>query len=486
MQTDNLARNLTMLTDFYEMTMANGYLAQGMGDHIAVFDLFFRAVPDDGGFAIFAGLEQVIHYLENLCFTDDDIDYLRGRGLFCEEFLRFLKRFRFSCDVYAMREGTPIFPGEPIAVVRGPVIEAQLIETMLLLTINHQSLIATKTGRIVRAAEGRTVLEFGARRAQSYDAAVLGARAAYIGGADGTSCTLADVTYEVPAGGTMAHSWIQMFPTEYEAFRAYAEVYPANCSLLVDTYSVIRSGIPNAIRAFREVVLPRGHRPHSVRIDSGDIAYLSKKARAMLDEAGFSDVKIIASNSLDEYIIRDLLLQGAAVDIFGVGENLITSRSSPVFSGVYKLVAVKENGAYAGRIKLSETPEKITTPGFKKMWRLYSAETGKAQADYLSFFDEQLPPHIDEIEIFDPHAVWKRKTLTDVVAREMLVPVFQGGRLVYDCPSIGEIRAFRAAEVEALWDEVKRFEFPHRYYVDYSQKLYDEKQRLLIAAGAAQ
>ena len=347
-------RNLALLTDFYELTMANGYFKHGLKDEVAYFDMFFRKIPDDGGFAIMAGLEQLIEYLNNLRFNDEDIEFLRNKEMFSEEFLQYLKNFKFSCDVWAIPEGTPIFPNEPILTVIGPVIEAQFIETMVLLTINHQSLIATKANRIVRAAQGRSVMEFGSRRAQGYDGAIYGARAAYIGGCVGTACTISDKYFGVPALGTMAHSWIQIFPTELDAFRAYAQTYPDNCTLLVDTYNTLKSGVPNAIKIFNEEILPRGFRPKGIRIDSGDIAYLSKEARKMLDEAGFNDCKIVASNALDETIIRDLLIEGAKVDLFGVGERLITSRSGAGFRGVYKLVAVKENGKIIPKIKLSD------------------------------------------------------------------------------------------------------------------------------------
>ncbi|WP_312641786.1 nicotinate phosphoribosyltransferase [Hydrogenoanaerobacterium sp.] len=472
-------RNLTMLVDFYEITMANGYLEHGIGDRVAVFDMFFRKIPDGGGFALFAGLEQLINYLNNLKFTNEDIEYLRSRGIFCEEFLNYLKDFEFECDVWSMPEGTPIFPNEPVVIVRGPVIQAQLIETMTLLTINHQSLVATKANRIVRAAQGRGILEFGSRRAQSYDAAILGARAAYIGGCTGTACVISDFLYGVPAIGTMAHSWVQMFDTEYEAFKKYAEVYPDNCTVLVDTYNVIKSGVPNAIKMFNEVLLPMGYRPKGIRIDSGDIAYLSKKARIMLDEAGFSDVGICASNSLDEYLIRDLLIQGAKVDSFGVGENLITSKSDPVFGGVYKLAAIqKEDGSYDPKIKISETIEKITNPHFKTIYRFYNKTNGQAIADCVTLFDEI----IDETKpytIFDPVATWKKKTLTNYTVRKLLTPIFEKGKLVYDCPELEDIRTYCEGQVAMLWDEVKRFEFPHRYYVDLSDKLWKIKNEML-------
>ena len=380
--------NLTMLTDFYELTMANGYFNSGLTDKIAYFDMFFRKVPDNGGYAIMAGVEQLIEYLNNLKFSDEDIDYLRSKKMFSEEFLDYLKNFKFSCDVWAVPEGTPIFPNEPVVTVRVPVIQAQFIETMVLLTINHQSLIATKANRIVRAARGRTVMEFGSRRAQGYDGAIYGARAAYIGGCVGTACTIAEREFGIPAMGKMAHSWVQMFPDELEAFRTYANMYPDNCVLLVDTYDVLKSGVPNAIKAFNEVLIPKGYRPKGIRIDSGDVTYLSKQARKMLDEAGFPDCQIVASNSLDEFTIRDILVQGAKIDSFGVGERLITSSSEPVFGGVYKLVAIEDNGQIIPKIKISENVEKITNPAFKQVWRFFDKESGKAIADLLTLHGE--------------------------------------------------------------------------------------------------
>lgn len=472
------ARNLSMLIDFYELTMANGYFQSGRKDTIAVFDMFFRKIPDNGGFAIFAGLEQLIDYMKNLEFDEEDIAYLRGRGIFCEEFLDYLANFHFECDVWAVPEGTPVFPNEPMVIVRGPVVQAQLLETMLLLTINHQSLIATKANRIARAAHGRAVMEFGSRRAQGYDGAIYGARAAYIGGCTSTACTVSDMLFGVPAVGTMAHSWVLTFDSEYEAFKTYAETYPDNCTLLVDTYNVLKSGMPNAIKVFDEVVVPKGFRPKGVRIDSGDIAYLSKKMRRMLDDAGYPDVAIVASNSLDEYIIGELWSQGAQVDSFGVGESLITSRSSPVFGGVYKLAAVEHNGVYTNKIKVSESIDKITNPGFKTLYRLYANDTGKAIADYIAFHDEE----IDEsqpLTIFDPIATWKRQELRNYTARKLLCPVFEKGKLVYQSPSLPEIQKYCLAQVDTLWDEMKRFEFPHRYYVDLSQNLWQAKRDLL-------
>lgn len=472
-------RNLSMLMDYYELTMANGYLINGMKDKEAVFDMFFRNVPDDAGFAIFAGLEQLVGYLENLKFSEEDINFLRNKNLFDEKFLEYLRDFKFSCDVWALREGTPMFPNEPVVVVRGPIMQAQMIETMILLTINHQSLIATKTNRIVRAAAGRAIMEFGSRRAQSYDAAIFGARAAYIGGCASSSCTIADREFGVPAVGTMAHSWVQSFESEYEAFKCYAKTYPDNCTLLVDTYNVTHSGIPNAIRVFDEELKPLGARPKGIRIDSGDISYLSKKARKMLDAAGYSDCLIIASNSLDEYIIRDLLIQGAKVDIFGVGESLITSRSAPVMGGVYKLVAVKDGENYIPKIKISETVEKITTPSFKSAYRFFDRETGQAIADYITKYDEVIVEG-EPIVLFDPHAVWKKKTVRDFDCVRLLEPIFEKGKLVYELPELADIQSYCKSQVDRLWDEVKRFEFPHAYYVDLSRKLYDEKQSLLM------
>lgn len=471
-------KNLTMLADFYELTMANGYLQSGLGDKIAYFDMFFRKVPDSGGFAIMAGIEQFIEYIRDLRFDDADIEYLRSKNQFPEEFLDYLRNFRFSCDIWAIPEGTPIFPNEPIVTVRGPVIQAQFIETMLLLSINHQSLIATKANRIVTAAQGRAVMEFGSRRAQGYDGAVNGARAAYIGGCVGTACTIADRDFGIPALGTMAHSWVQMFPSELDAFRAYARIYPSNCTLLVDTYSVLKSGVPNAIRVFREEIVPRGYRPKGIRIDSGDITYLSRKARKMLDEAGFEDCAIVASNSLDEYIIRDILTQGARVDSFGVGERLITSRSEPVFGGVYKLCAIEEDGKIIPKIKISENVGKITNPAFKQVWRLFDRESGKAIADVLTTHDEVIDDS-KPYEIFDPEFTWKRKTVTDFYAKKLMVQLFDKGNCVYESPSIDKIRDYCREQVNTLWEEVTRFENPHEYYVDLSQKLWDIRAKLL-------
>ena len=470
--------NMTMLCDFYELTMGNGYFEIGYKDRITYFDVFFRKVPDGGGFAIAAGLEQLIDYIENLHFTEEDIAYLRGRKLFSEEFLAYLKDFRFTGDIYAIPEGTPVFPREPLVVVRAPAVEAQLIETFTLLTVNHQSLIATKANRIVRAARGRTVLEFGSRRAQGADAAIIGARAAYIGGCHGTACTISDEIYGVPAGGTMAHAWVQMFDSELEAFKAYCRIYPTNATLLVDTYNTLESGVPNAIRAFNEVLKPMGITKCGIRLDSGDIAYLSQKARKMLDEAGWETCQISASNSLDEHLIQDLLLQDAKIDMFGVGERMITAKSEPVFGGVYKLVAVEKDGEIIPKIKVSENVEKITVPHFKKIYRLYGNDTGKAIADYMTVYDETVDGSHD-LEIFDPNATWKKKTVYDFTARELLVPIFINGKRVYDCPPLEQVRDYCKAQVDTLWDEVKRFDNPHTYYVDLSEKLWTIQQDLL-------
>lgn len=475
----DVKNNLTLLTDFYELTMANGYFKNGLGDKICYFDMFFRRIPDRAGFAIMAGVEQLVDYLSNLNFTQEDIEFLRGKHIFGEEFLNYLKNFKFSCDVWSIPEGTPIFPNEPVVTVRGPAIQAQFIETMVLLCINHQSLIATKSNRIVRAARGRAVMEFGSRRAQGFDGAIYGARAAFIGGCIGSACTITEKMFSVPALGTMAHSWIQLFENEYEAFKAYALEYPQNCTLLVDTYNVIKSGVPNAIKVFNEVLVPLGFRPAGIRIDSGDITYLSRKARDMLDDAGFEDCKICASNSLDEYIITDMLSQGAKVDSFGVGERLITSSSEPVFGGVYKLSAVEEDdGTLTPKIKISENVSKITTPCFKAVWRLFDRDTDKAIADVITMHDEIIDDE-NEYTIFDPDHTWKKKTVTNFMAVKLMHKIFDKGECVYVQRDVNAIRSYCAAQVDKLWDEVKRFEHPHIYYVDLSQRLWDEKNRLL-------
>lgn len=470
-------RNLTMLTDFYEITMSNGFLENGKADEIVYFDMFFRRVPDNAGFAIMAGLEQLIEYIRSLSFTESDIEYLRSKKMFSEKFLAYLENFRFECDIWAIPEGTPIFPNEPIVKVKGPAIQAQFIETMVLLTINHQSLIATKANRIVTAADGRPVMEFGSRRAQGYDGAIYGARAAYIGGCSGTACTISERDFGVKALGTMAHSWVQLYDTELEAFRAYAKAYPDSCTFLVDTYNVLKSGVPNAITVFKELE-KSGHRGVGIRIDSGDIAYLSKKARKMLNDAGLDYINIVASNSLDEYIIRDLLIQGAEIDSFGVGERLITSKSEPVFGGVYKLVAVERNGKVIPKIKISENVIKITNPGSKELWRLFDNQTGKAIADVITVEGEIIDDSKPYV-IFNPEQTYKKKKVTDFTAKKMLVKIAENGKIVYNLPDIEGIREYTKQQLSTIWDEVKRFENPHEYYVDLSKQLWDLKQQLL-------
>lgn len=474
-----MRKDLTMLMDLYEMTMANGILTSDMRDTITYFDMFFRRVPDEGGFAIMAGLEQLIEYFNNLEFTSEDIEYLKSLNLFCDEFIKYLENFKFECDVWAIPEGTPIFPAEPILTVRGPAVQAFMVETMVLLTINHQSLIATKANRIVTAAQGRVVMEFGARRAHGYDAAIYGARAAVIGGCAGTSCVKSAKEFGVPASGTMAHSWVQLYDDEYTAFKTYAERYPDSCMLLVDTYNVLKSGIPNAIRVFDEVLKPMGKRPLGIRIDSGDITYITGKVRKMLDDAGYPDCKICVSNSLDEYLIRDMIMQGAKVDSFGVGERLITASSESVFGGVYKLAAVEKDGEVIPKIKISENTAKITIPGIKIPWRLFDNETGKAIADVITLNHEKIDD-TKPYEIFDPVHTWKRKTVENFTAKKLQVKVFEKGKQVYVSPSVKEISNYRAEQVGNLWDEVKRFEKPHTYYVDLSEDLWNQRNELLI------
>ena len=467
-----------MMCDFYELTMANGYLEAGMEDKICYFDVFFRNIPDKAGFAIFAGLEQIVDYIKNLHFTDEDIEYLKKQKLFSNAFLNYLKDFKFNGDIYSVKEGTPIFPNEPVMTVRAKAIEAQFIETFILSNVNHQSLIATKTNRIVRTAGSKGISEFGARRAHGPEAATLGARAAYIAGVVGTSNTLTGRLFGVPVSGTMGHSWVQMFDSEYEAFKKYCEIYPDASVILVDTYNVLQSGVPNAIKVFNEVLKPLGKRPLGIRIDSGDIAYLSKSARKMLDAAGYSDCKIVASNSLDEYIIRELISQGAKIDLYGVGERLITSKSAPVFGGVYKLVAIEKDSEIIPKIKVSENVDKITTPGFKQVYRIFDNKTNKALADVITLSDEVIPEN-EAYEIFDPNSPWKRKTLTNFTVKTLLTPIFRNGKCVYQVPSIVEIRNRCQKEIDKLWDTVLRFENPHKYYVDLSQKLWDLKNDML-------
>lgn len=471
------SKKLELVADFYEYTMSNGYFNKGMKDIIAYFDVFFRRVPDGGGYVIVAGLKQVIDYISNLKFDEDEIEYLRKQNKFSEEFLQYLKDFKFTGDVWAIPEGTVVFPNEPLITVRAPIIEAQILETMLLLTVNHQSLIATKTSRIVNQAKGRPVMEFGARRAHGIDAAVSGARAAIIGGAVGTSCTLSAKEYDVTASGTMAHSWIQMFDSEYEAFKAYAEIYPNDCTLLIDTYNTLESGLPNAIKVFDEILKPMEVRPKAVRLDSGDLAYLSKKVREELDKAGYEDCKICATNSLDEKTIKELLEEGAQIDLFGVGENLITAKSEPVFGGVYKLVAVEKDGEIIPKIKVSETAIKVTNPSYKKVYRFYDKETNKAIADVITLHEEKIPE--DEYTIFDPQDPWKKKVITNYAFKELQEKIFENGKLVYKTPALKEIAKYAQEQLDTLWDEIKRLEKPHMYYVDLSKDLWILKNNML-------
>lgn len=469
--------DLALLTEGYELTMADGFMGAGMKDTVAYFDLFFRRVPDNGGFAIAAGLSKVIDYLEHLHFREEDIKYLKSKGI-SDELASYLKDFKFTCDVWAIPEGTPIFPNEPIIKVRGPIIEAQLIETMLLLSINQQSLIATKANRLVRAAHGTAVAEFGTRRAQGVDEAVYGARAAYIGGCVATSGVIPEKEFGIPSVNTMIHSWVQLFDSEYDAFCEYARRHPDDCTLVVDTYDTIRSGIPNAIKAFDDVLAPLGKRPKSVRIDSGDITYLSKRVRKMLDVAGYPDCDIMASNSLDEHLISDMVSQGAKLDCFIVGERLITSASSPLFGGVYKLSAIEKDGKTVPKINLSENVRKITIPSSKQVYRLIDKDSGKAIADVLTLDDEiidETKPYV----LFDPDFTWKRKEIENFVTRKLLVPIFKGGKKVYEEPSLKEIREYCLRQTDTLWDEVKRFENPHKYYVDLSKNLWAERNSLI-------
>lgn len=472
-----MTKNLSLLADFYEFTMSNGFFVKNMTNKIAYFDVFFRRIPDNGGYVIVSGLEQIIDYINNLKFDNDDITYLRNTNKFSEEFLDYLADFKFTGDIWAIPEGTVVFPNEPLITVRAPIIEAQILETMVLLLINHQSLIATKASRIVASAKGIPVMEFGARRAHSIDAAYLGAKAAMIGGCVGTSCTLTAKDFGVPALGTMAHSFVQSFDTEYEAFKAYAEAFPDDCTLLIDTYDTINSGIVNAIKVFNDVLLPKGYRPKGVRLDSGDLAYLSKQVREILDNAGFSDCKICVSNSLDEYLISSLLEQGAKIDSFGVGENLITAKSDPVFGGVYKLVATETDGKIIPKIKISENIAKITNPGFKKVYRFYDKASSKALADVITLHDETIPDN--NYKIFDPQNPWKEKTLTNYVVRPLQEEIFRDGKLVYSVPTLSQTCKKAKNELNTLWPEIKRLKNPHKYYVDLSKQLWDLKNELL-------
>lgn len=474
------SRNLTLVMDLYELTMSYNYFKQGNKDQYVYFDMFFRKNPDNGGFAIFAGLQQLIECIENLHFSEGDIEYLRSLNKFDEEFITYLKGFKFTGSIYSVPEGTPVFPNEPLITVKAKFIEAQIIETLLLVTINHQSLIATKANRICREAKGRPIMEFGARRAQGYDSAIYGARAAYIGGVLGSATVAAGKMFNIPVLGTMAHSFVQSFDSEYEAFKAYALTYPDECVLLVDTYNTLKSGIPNAIRIAKEVLEPMGKKLKGIRLDSGDIAYLTKKAKLMLDVAGLDYVQISVSNSLDEYLIRSLLDQGAVIDSFGVGENLIVSKSSPVFGGVYKLVAIEKDGEIVPKIKISENVEKITNPGYKRVYRLFEEESGKALGDIIAFSDEEINSNND-LTIYHQSNIWKFKTLPShsFVVEELQKPVFIDGKKVYPIYTLQEIREYSKKEIERMWDEIFRLEYPHDYYVDLTKKLLDYKMHLL-------
>ena len=473
-------RNLTLVMDLYELTMAYNYFKQGNKDQLVYFDMFYRKNPDNGGFAVFAGLQQLIECIKNLHFSEGDIEYIRSLQKFDEDFLDYLSDFKFTGSIYAMKEGTPVFPNEPLITVKAKFIEAQIIETMLLVTVNHQSLIATKAHRVVQEAKGRPVMEFGARRAQGYDSATYGARAAYIGGVAGTATVSAGEMFDIPVVGTMAHSFVQSFDSEYEAFKAYALTYPDDCVLLVDTYDTLKSGVPHAIEIAKEVLEPMGKKLKGIRLDSGDISYLSKRARAMLDVAGLTYVSISASNSLDEYLIRSLLNQGAQLDSFGVGENLIVSKSSPVFGGVYKLVAIEKNGQIIPKIKISENTEKITNPGYKRVYRLFENETGKAMADLIAFYDEEIDCTKD-LTIYHQSDIWKFKTIeaNTYTVEELQVPIFEDGKFVYQELSVKEIRDYSMKEKARLWDEIFRLEFPHNYYVDLTKSLLDFKIKML-------
>lgn len=484
MQMQHNERNLSMVMDFYEMTMSNGYFNDKDQDSKVAFDVFYRKNPDGAGFAIFAGLEQIIEYITNLHFSEDDIVYLRKQQLFSEEFLNELKNFQFKGDIYAFPEGTVMYPNEPIITVIAPLIDAQLIETAILLEINHQSLIATKTRRIVKAAKGRAISDFGARRAHNMDAAVYGARAAYIGGAVGTATVLAGKIFDIPISGTMAHSWVMYFKDEYTAFKKYAQTYPDATVLLVDTYDVLQSGVPNAIKTAKEVLEPLGKRLKGIRLDSGDLAYLSKRARKMLDKAGLNDCKIIVSNSLDEYTITSILEQGGCIDSFGVGERLITSKSEPVFGAVYKIVAVEENGIFKPRIKISENTEKITNPGLKKIYRVYDEE-GHAIADLLAQATQELDFHMP-FRYIDPIKPWKNRYFEHCTIKELQLPIFKNGKLVYKQPSINEIANYVKKQLNnEIWEEEQRFENPHRHYMDMTPELYEEKMNLLHESRTA-
>ena len=469
--------DLMLLTDFYEYTMAYAYFKENKHEEIAYFDMFVRTIPDGGGFLILNGLHRFIDFVQHFHYTDDQIDYLRQTGYFDEDFLHYLKTMTMDVDVWAIPEGTPVFANEPLVTIRGTLIQAQILETILLLCINYPTLTTTKAYRIVRASKGRAVLEFGSRRAHGFDAATEGARGAYIAGCAGSACTIAGQKYAVPVSGTIAHSYVQLHDSELEAFRSYARVSPDNCILLVDTYDTLHSGIPNAIKVAQEELIPNGHRLKGIRIDSGDLAYLSKKARKMLDAAGLTDCKVVVSNSLDEFLIDDLIMQDAKIDTFGVGENMITAKSTPVLGGVYKVVAHEKDGQIIPKIKISGNVEKLTNPGFKKIIRFYDKENHQAIADLLALRDEVIPA--DEYVLFDPQAPWKQKRIKDYEMRELQEQIFDHGKLVYTVPSTEEVKNYGMQQMDTLWEEVKRLRYPHRYYVDYSRQLYDLKQELI-------
>lgn len=471
-------RNISMMMDLYEMTMANGYFISQKEPRRVVFDVFYRKNPDGGGYAVFAGLEQIIEYVENLHFDEEDIEYFRSLNLFSERFLEYLKGFKFTGDIYAFPEGTIMYPNEPIVTVIAPLIDAQLIETVILTEINHQSLIATKASRIVKAAQGRMVSDFGARRAHNMDAALYGARAAYIGGASGTATVMAGKEFNIPVSGTMAHSWIMYFKDEYEAFCQYAKTYPDNSVFLVDTYDVLHSGIPNAIRAAKDVLEPMGKRLKGVRLDSGDLAYLSKKVRKLLDNAGLEDCMIVMSNSLDEYTITSIINQGGKIDSFGVGERLITAKSDPVFGAVYKIAAVEEKGVFSPRIKVSETIEKITNPGLKQVYRVYDAE-GQAVADLITGADEKAS--FDEpYRYIDPQKPWKKRSFENCTAKKLQRLMVKDGKRVREKQTLDEIRDYVRQQLEnEIWEEEQRFENPHIHYLDMSKAYFDMKMNLL-------
>lgn len=473
-------RNLSMVMDFYELTMSNGYFSDNIVNsrQRAAFDVFYRKNPDNGGYAIFAGLQQIIEYVQNLHFDEDDIKYLRSFKIFDENFLDYLRGFKFKGDLYAFPEGTIMYPNEPVITVVAPLIDTQLIETAILLQVNHQSLIATKTSRIVKAAQGRAVSDFGARRAHNVDAAVYGARAAYIGGADSTATVLAGKAFGIPVSGTMSHSWVMYYEDEYTAFQKYAQRYPDACTLLVDTYDVLKSGVPNAIKVAKEVLEPQGRRLKGIRIDSGDLAYLSKKAALMLTDADMADCNIIASNSLDEFTVTSLINQNAAIDAFGVGERLITAKSEPVFGAVYKLAAVAEQGIFNPRIKISENVEKVTNPGLKSVYRIYN-EAGRSVADLIAKQSETFN-FSKPLRYVDPAIPWRQRFFENYKVKELQLPVFRNGELIYKTPSLREIRRYVQYQLQnEVWSEELRFENPHKHYLDFTPDYYAMKMEML-------